>query len=102
MPSEIIGRAESKVSGFRALRSEIEDAMMIVDNKLGEIREKIQSNVLTERNDEGFFTGAQEQYLDCLKVRHEELKNLLGQDEQHWTECLEAAKRDASLIEDKL
>ena len=41
MPSEIIGRAESKVSGFRALRSEIEDAMVIVHNKLGEIREKI-------------------------------------------------------------
>ena len=59
MPSEIIGRAESKVSGFRALRHEIDDAMKIVQGKLDEIKQKIQTHTLSEQNEDGFFTGVQ-------------------------------------------
>ena len=38
IPAEIIGRAESKLIGFRTVKGEIDDAMEIVHEKLEEIK----------------------------------------------------------------
>ena len=80
------------------LKSEIDDDMQIVQEKLDEVASKIRANIANAHNRDGLLLGAEKDYIDCLKVKHRELEELLSRDEAHWIRQVEITKREAGRV----
>ena len=58
------------------------------------IRQKIQWNIFSDENSDGLLTRPEVEYFKCLEVGQAELKNLLIEDSEYWTENLKNCSYD--------
>ena len=75
MPNSIIDKADSKVSGIRGLKDEIDSDMAVVNQKLVQVNQKIKDNLISERNPNGLLKRKEGDYLKCLELNHCELES---------------------------
>ena len=67
--------------------------MAEIQTKADQLRQTIKENVRGLENPTGILTKGEKEYLDCLEVDKEKLKELFEHDEAHWTENLELIQR---------
>ena len=94
--------AQRKLEGHISLKGEIGSEMAKVCESMDKIKGKIKANCLTKENPKGTLLSKQEDYLQCLEIRHRDFEQLLTKDELKWAENLETKRQEASLIEEKL
>ena len=82
----MVSAAEKKLAGFKLVKAEIDAEIAKVHEGLDAARSKINENIWSKENRDGFLTGKQEDYLKCLEIKHRDLELLFRQDEAKWTE----------------
>ena len=82
--TEVVDSAQEKLVGFESLKHEIDAVMGEAVEKIDAAEALIRANVRTEQNPDGLLTNEPEEYLDCLKIAHRELQELLARDGTFW------------------
>ena len=64
----MVATAERKLKAFRALRTELCGDLRVAEQSLDNIRSKIEWNVWSPQNTDGFLTSQLESYYQCIEV----------------------------------
>ena len=80
----MVQKASEKREKFQEVKSEIDQQLSTIHERLGNVCNFIRENLKTEAHPENVLVQSQQSYLDCLTIRHVELEQLLRKDEAHW------------------
>ena len=76
LPGEILKAAESKISSFNKLKTEIDSGISEIHEKVKVVSKRIRENIKCEQNPEGLLTRKESDYLRCLRIEYRTLKDM--------------------------
>ena len=77
-----------KLEGFRELKKELDGYMQEVLGTVDLMKSRIKENIKSDVNPEGLLLSKQEQYMQFLETKHEELEKVYRSDEATWIQHL--------------
>lgn len=94
MPSDVEKSATAKIKEFKNVKDIVFKKLYLAQKRLNEAKREIKANVRSSQNKDGLLLGYEKAYLDCLMFKMKEFEALFRQDDDHWSENLEKAKKD--------
>ena len=97
----IVNKAQSQIENFNTLNNEINEDMRLLNIGIQVLGMKIKKNLKNDENKDGLLTRPEEDYLQCLELKKDQLDELLRQDEAYWAENLDLMKKEAEKLQEK-
>lgn len=79
-------------AGFLRVKKDIEMDISRIHGRIKAVVQKLQENMRTEVNPNGYFTQNPHDYFKCLELGYSALDQLFQKDEAYWQQNLEKAK----------
>ena len=102
LPAEILANAETSVEQFIQLKAKVERQVGFINERISKLGALIKDNSNSSRQPNSILRQRKSLYLACVQIKTDELNTLLKQDEVHWMENLEHARKQADEIGTKM
>ena len=80
------------MQAFLGLKQEIDDKMLVIQEKLQDLRQTVDSNVRSTENPLGLLKHDRETYLDLLQIGHVKLEEVFQKDEAGYVQNIREAE----------
>ena len=81
------------------LSEEVSAELNVIQDQLDGVSKKIQEQILTEENPDGFLLGQSDDYTQYLVLQKDQLRDKFRADKTNWDEAVEMAEKEKAAYE---